>query len=839
MQRTIPRSSKVKISFWRGITVPDLIAGFIGLLFLAIIFSNGGTSDIIFGIFFLCIYCTLFFNIGSERIYMLLSHSVKFILARSTYASGRKDKYGLREIVGVNKESDSLIHNTDGTVTGAIEIMPIEFRLLAEDKQNYFIEALAGALRAVPNDCEIILSARTCRPDFVPFAQAEIDRANLLLDKCKRCDLSKDEMQSRYDISVERLDVINEINKDIKARQFALCVRGNEKKVKTAIDELCFMLNSAGLSTKKIPAKTLIPTRIKKVKFAFGNALVNDKEKSYFFAVTRYPLAVGNAWARDLFDMENTAVSMRCMPVAKDKAIKRIDTAVMELSGRAKNKASKTVESETHLETLGELLISLQNENETLFDTTFIIEAHGDAAVQEVKRTLQTNGFAYNSLPARQKEGFVSSIIANHNALKFSTGMPSECIAASFPFVSNAYIDSNGLLIGENDMPVFFDPWKRDDNHVNSNMVIIGKTGSGKSYAAKTLLANLASQDSRIFVLDPESEYGRLAIRLGGKTLDVSSSAGGIINPLQIMQTISDDDGKNSDYFAHLRFLEEFFKTVLEGIDSDSLELLNNLITELYEKFGINENTDISKLPACAFPTFDDLGNLLADKAIAKYEKVDAYIAKFMHGGRYSNIWNGHTNFKPNENFISFDFQLLFANKNTVVANGQMLLLTKWIENEIINNRKFNCANKSDKHVIIAIDEAHLFIDEKRPVALDFMFQLAKRIRKYNGMLIVITQSVKDLTGTHEIARKSEAIIAASQYSFIFNLSPNDMADLCKLYDKSGKINEVEQYCITHNPRGAAFFISSPETRTNFSIVALPQVIDIIETNKENLCAKN
>ena len=158
-----------------------------------------------------------------------------------------------------------------------------------------------------------------------------------------------------------------------------------------------------------------------------------------------------------------------------------------------------------------------------------------------------------------------------------------------------------------------------------------------------------------------------------------------------------------------------------------------------------------------------------------------------------------------------------------------MLLLTKWIENEIINNRKFNRTNTSDKHVIVAIDEAHLFIDEKRPVALDFMFQLAKRIRKYSGMLMVITQSVKDLTGTPEIARKSEAIIAASQYSLIFNLSPNDMTDLCALYDKAGKINEVEQYCITHNPRGAAFFITSPESRTNFKIVAMPGVAAVID----------
>lgn len=550
---------------------------------------------------------------------MLLCHSIKFMATRSTYVNGRNDKYGLREIIGVKKEDGDFIFNTDGTVTGAIEITPLEFRLLAEEKQNYYIEAVAQAFRALPKDCEIILPAQTYKPNITSLTEKETELANNLLDKGSRGELTKAEMQPRYDITVERLDVITEIIRDLTARRFAFLVRGTDKKVKEATDALCFSLNSAGIGAKRIPAALFVPSQIKKVKFAFGNALTDGKEKSYYFAITKYPLTVGNVWARGLFDMENTTVTMRCTPVAKDKAIKRIDTAVMELSGRKRGKASKTVESETHLETLGELLISLQNENETLFDTTFIIEALGDTAAQEVKRTLQTNGFSYNSLPARQKEGFVSSIIANHNAVKFSTGMPSECIAAAFPFVSNAYIDANGLLIGENDMPVFFDPWKRDDDHVNSNMVIIGKTGSGKSYAAKTLLANLSAENSRIFMLDPKSEYGTLAKHLGGKALDVSSSAGGIINPLQIMQTISEDDDRSSDYFAHLRFLEEFFKTVLEGIDSDSLELLNSLVTELYEKFGVNENSDISKLPANAFPTFDDLGKLLAGKATVKH----------------------------------------------------------------------------------------------------------------------------------------------------------------------------------------------------------------------------
>ena len=158
-----------------------------------------------------------------------------------------------------------------------------------------------------------------------------------------------------------------------------------------------------------------------------------------------------------------------------------------------------------------------------------------------------------------------------------------------------------------------------------------------------------------------------------------------------------------------------------------------------------------------------------------------------------------------------------------------MLLVLKWLDNEIIKNRDFNLKYGTDRKIIIVIDEAHVFIDTKYPVALDFMFQLAKRIRKYNGMQIVITQNIKDFVGSPEIARKSTAIINACQYSMIFALAPNDMADLCTLYEKAGEINETEQQDIINNDRGSAFMITDPISRLGISVVASDRVRDIFE----------
>ena len=158
-----------------------------------------------------------------------------------------------------------------------------------------------------------------------------------------------------------------------------------------------------------------------------------------------------------------------------------------------------------------------------------------------------------------------------------------------------------------------------------------------------------------------------------------------------------------------------------------------------------------------------------------------------------------------------------------------MLLTLKWLDNEIIKNRDYNLKYHASRKIVIVIDEAHVFIDPKYPVALDFMYQLAKRIRKYNGMQIVITQNVKDFVGTEDIARKSTAIINASQYSFIFSMAPNDMHDLCRLYEKAGEINETEQEEIINNGRGCAFVVTSPTNRTSIEVIVSKNMASMFE----------
>ena len=208
-------------------------------------------------------------------------------------------------------------------------------------------------------------------------------------------------------------------------------------------------------------------------------------------------------------------------------------------------------------------------------------------------------------------------------------------------------------------------------------------------------------------------------------------------------------------------------------------------------------------------------------------QTVETYISKFARGGRNSNLWNGPMSIDTKENFITFNFRSLLANRNEVIANAQMLLVFKYLDNEIIKNKDFNDKYKTNRHIVVAVDEAHVFINPKRPIALEFMANMAKRIRKYGGMQIVITQNIKDFVGSQEIQRQSTAIINASQYSFIFSLAPNDITDLVELYRNAGEINQEEQDNILTAGVGQAFLITGALSRTSVKIEANEAVVKL------------
>lgn len=771
-----------------------------------------------------------------------------------------------------------------------VEIPSVEFRFFTEAKQDNIIDRVYGSVLRTVAGTESAAMVKIDRPIiYDSYIESEYKKLDAIKEAYLNDLLNEDELTKRVAIIMDRIEKIKTIDFKDKVYQpfhYIVFFHKDKQLLLSQARDMISTMHGADMDCKILDEKEIVmflkytysqgfdereaydlsPDQYmdwilpKRIQFNMRQTKYDDLI-THTFRVKDYPTMVTNAWGHSMFNTLGTRVVLKLRPVDRYKSVRQIDRAIDELRTQASEtgKTSKLMELETHIETLASVLSMLQGDNETLFDVNIYVTAFDyelserelnyakgiksdkNASVtsmkKNIKRQLSEESFKTTDMFMQQFEAYASSHISAFDAFKKeSRGIHSTSVAAAFPYVYKILNDKNGICLGESSgIPVFVNFFKRDKERVNSNMVVIGKSGSGKSYATKTMLANLAAENSKIFILDPENEYYEMAKNFDGKVIDVGSATQGRLNPFHIISSLEDEEGEeggeeqiSSSYNVHLQFLEEFFTQILPGMDADAREYLNNIIVRMYEEKGIDEYTDLSKLKPEDYPIFDDLYEKILNDyqfSTGEYSKANLrtllnYVSKFATGGRNSLLWNGKASIDTDENFIVFNFQSLLANKNNTIANAQMLLVLKWLDNEIIKNRDYNIKYHADRKIIIVIDEAHVFIDSKFPIALDFMYQLAKRIRKYNGMQIIITQNIKDFVGTEELARKSTAIINACQYSFIFPLAPNDMHDLCKLYEKAGAINESEQDDIINNGRGRAFVITSPSERTCVNIVA-------------------
>lgn len=856
--RIIPKASKVRMSFYKGITIPDIIIGIVALAMIAVTLSTNFLfrGYIALGIF--CLTVPLYLTIGTERLYIHIAHLFRYLFSRKKYALEKNGNGNIQSILPYREVKDGFIYDKDGSLSGVIKIEPTNFEMLSEEKQDLIIDdGIARILNSIGEGEEMFL-LKVDEPLILDSYMAEeLKRMDKISDYKGKGLLNEKEASSRIDICESRMNLIDEMNtKGILHPGYYIVLSGySSKSIDEKLDSAMSILEMNGISSHRLKSQELhyflvlgygknADPRIPMAKIACPRevkftpfSVKQDNKQITNLVINKYPLTVPNGWMERLFSLNGTKVTMRIKPIEKEKAIKRIDHSILEIESKNVGKESEQLESDYHLDSLRDLLGDIQQSNQTLFDTILIVSAYDKIGEtinkMVVKQALHEMGFGYTEMIGRQMEAYVSSLISNKELTKASYSIQTNSLAAGFPFQGDVRQEEKGLFLGENSLPAFIDFFKRDQSHVNSNMVILGQSGSGKSYATKTILTNLASDGARVFVLDPEAEYISLAKNLGGVSIDASNGLRQRINPFEVIPSLDEEGGTSNSFYSHLQFLEQFYKVVLPGINPDALEMLNKLTEEMYHQKGIGPQTDFLRMESKDYPTFEDLYSLAKSKLEKSKNSYDEsclrvlinYLSRFAKGGRDSALWNGYTTFSPKENFVDFNFQKLIANRNDTISNAQMLLLLKWLENEIIKNRDMNQRNHTDYKVVVAIDEAHLFIDEKYQIALDFMYSLAKRIRKYNGMLLIITQNVKDFMGTAETAKKSMAIINVSQYSMIFNLSPNDMNELLKLYENSGGFNEIEKDSIVRSSRGECFLISSPNERGRLFIEAT----DVIE----------
>ena len=869
--RIIPKKIKVKNTVWKCYSMADVIVALIVFAIIFIAITSGAFAvAVIMGL----LAVVMFMPTQDGIFYSCILENIKFLFAKKVYTENAdKQKERVDALLNLKDiKENGLIEYSGGYFGRVIKVGQKNFGIEDVVQQNIDIDYLANALKMLDGTqcADIIKIDRPVNLDN--FAQDLFGR----LAEMKESVDGEEVREIKTAIlreRIDRIDKMNNIRKQYLSDYYIVVYGRNELDLENTTINVASEINKCGLNTKLLGRKEtaiflkysfsrnfdereikeiednqlIAWVKPKKVEFK-ANSYTMDGTQAAVFAIADYPLRVRNAWGADVFNIPNTKVVLHVKPVDKFKAIKRIDKCIGEMETKQilSEKASEANSAETHRETMNALLDSLQTENESLLDVTLTITAYNylddDNYKKAVRRNIMTGNFKPSNLYGLQIEGFKSSAISPVSTLKnYERGINSSSLAAVFPFVRTFVMDDGGIMLGENKangFPFIFNMWKRGNLYQNSNGMIIGKSGSGKSFFLKSLIANEWANDTRVIILDPEAEYLTLTKNLSGNLIDVGNAKEGRINPFHIYKILT-EDGLPADpvvtFNTHLKMLESFFKIVFVGANSDVIELINNLAVEAYARKGIYETTDCTQLNAEDFPLFTDLLAVLREKnkeetdglTLRDMRTAELYLQKFV-SGRYSDIWNAPSTLKVNADLIDFNFQSLFANKNNTVANAQMLLVFRFIEQEVINAREANKSGKNLRTLIIA-DEAHLFIDAKFPIALDFFFSMSKRIRKYNGSFIPATQNIADWNANEELRSKTSAILKNSQYTFIFKLSAPDMKDVLDVYKAGDSFNADEQRMIISAVTGQVFFIGSTELRTNVKITTGEYIKSLFE----------
>ncbi len=458
------------------------------------------------------------------------------------------------------------------------------------------------------------------------------------------------------------------------------------------------------------------------------------------------------------------------------------------------NDVSESIEAQGNLQDVNALVANTQRSKEILLHTGVFIELKAKSHKKlrelqtEIDMELARTKIKVDKLTLRQKEAFLSvtPIGANMFGSQFERVLPASSVANMYPFNFSGKTDPHGFYIGRDkygtNILVDFD--RRTEDKTNSNVLILGNSGQGKSYLLKLLLTNIRESGKALICLDPESEYEDLTKALGGCYIDFMN---GIykINPLEPKDwgTSDDDIDENTPnafkrvtrLSQHIAFLKDFFRAYKDFTD-EQLDTIEIMLMKLYKRFGIDDFTDYDKISSSRFPIMNDLYDICEEEYKTFDDKaVDVYNRETLRQvclglysmckGAESKYFNGHTNI-DDDRFLCFGVKGLL-DTNRRLKDAMLFNILSYMSNKLLGVG----------NTVASIDELYLFLTNR--TAIEYIRNAMKRVRKKESAVILASQNIEDFL-MPDVKELTKPLFSIPSHHFLFypgNINGKDFTD--------------------------------------------------------------
>lgn len=541
----------------------------------------------------------------------------------------------------------------------------------------------------------------------------------------------------------------------------------------------------------------------------FSSIRIGEKFHRTFFIVG-YPRFVSPNWLQPLIDFDHQLdISMFIYPTSSPDILSDLRRKIAEMEATISSQVEEGQAIDPSVTAGLDDALALQEELakgvERFFLFSLYITLYSES-LQELETTSKKLTATLSSImliaktaTLQAEEGFKSTLPIGQDRLYLTRNMDTTSLASTFPFTSAMLTQDKGVMYGiniQNGSLIIFDRFSLE----NANELILGKSGSGKSYLLKIEIMRQYMFGTEVIVIDPEGEYENLVNTLGGECLSFTPSSPVKINPFDLSGLYT--EGEN-ELGLKILSLHGLLKIVMGELDAQHEAILDRALVETYKQKGITTDPATqTKEP----PLMEDLYKTLLGMEDESAKELAFRLEKFIKGS-LAGIFNQQSNFDIQNPLTVFNIKTLEEELRPIAMH-------------IVLDFVWTRVRKTLKKRLLILDEAWYMM--KHEDSASFVYGIAKRARKYYLGLTTATQDVEDFLSTDY----GKAILSNSSLQILLKQGPSEI----DLVAKTFYLSEGEKGLLLSADIGEGLFFAG-QNHVGIKVFAAPFEHDIITSN--------
>ncbi|MDS1012917.1 MULTISPECIES: VirB4-like conjugal transfer ATPase, CD1110 family [Lactococcus] len=330
--------------------------------------------------------------------------------------------------------------------------------------------------------------------------------------------------------------------------------------------------------------------------------------------------------------------------------------------------------------------------------------------------------------------------------MNYMRDMTSLNVATQIPWSNINLLSKNGLFYGRNQLTHNMISVNRLKDLITPSGLYLGSSGSGKGMTVKWEMLNvlLKWRKHRLIIVDPESEYLKIAKRFGAEILDISTGTPHHLNILDLVdKSLLKAEDRNVDLIKEkTNLLSSLFDSLLKSF-SDAEETMVDRVTRLtYERYSE--------------PTLVEWHKVLLEQPEELAQHFATKIERFTIGSQ--DIFAHKTNIDLNARFVVFNIKQL----DPRLKPFAMKVILDQIWKQVVSGQ-----GKVTTHLYF--DELQLMFNDE--ATAQWFSGLWSRVRKYGTVTNGITQKV----GTLLNSEAGRAMITNSEFIVLLRQKIDDI----------------------------------------------------------------